>query len=122
MTPEEQLIQRYFEAFNNHDIEGVMACFHAHPSIVDPKGRQIAGRDEVRRSYETSFATFPDGFCELRTLTGNNGQAVAESFFHGTRQSEGKVVEALGAEVVDIADGKIKQIRDYHRSVPAKAA
>ena len=122
MTPEEQLIQHYFDAFNHHDIEGVMACFHDRPSIVDPKGRQIAGRDEVRRSYEASFASFPDGYCELRTLTGNNGQAVAESLFHGTRPQEGKVVEALGAEVVEIADGKIKQIRDYHRSVPAKAA
>jgi ketosteroid isomerase-like protein len=122
MTPEEQLIQRYFDAFNRHDIEGVMACFHDQPSIVDPKGRQIVGRDEVRRSYETSFATFPDGYCELRTLTGNNGRAVAESLFHGTRPPEGKMVEALGAEVVEIADGKIKQIRDYHRSVPTEAA
>ena len=122
MTPEEQLIQRYFDAFNRHDLEGVMACFHGQPSLVDSKGRQTVGRDEVRRSYETSFATFPDGFCELRILTGNNGQAVAESFFHGTRSQEGKVVEALGAEVVDIADGKIKQIRDYHRPAPAKAA
>ena len=25
MTPEEQLIQRYFDAFNRQDIEGVMA-------------------------------------------------------------------------------------------------
>jgi hypothetical protein len=24
--------------------------------------------------------------------------------------------------VLEIADGKIKEIRDYHRSVPAKAA
>ena len=122
MTPEEQLIQRYFDAFNRHDLEGVMACFHGQPSLVDSKGQQTVGRDEVRRSYETSFATFPDGFCELRTLTGNNGQAVAESFFHGTHSQEGKVVEALGTEVVDIADGKIKQIRDYHRPAPAKAA
>ncbi len=31
MTPEEQLIQQYFAAFNRHDIEGVMACFHDYP-------------------------------------------------------------------------------------------
>lgn len=28
MTPEEELIQRYFDAFDRHDIERVMACFH----------------------------------------------------------------------------------------------
>ena len=26
MTPEEQLIQRYFDAFNRHDIEGVISA------------------------------------------------------------------------------------------------
>ena len=33
MTPEEQLIQRYFDAFNRHDIEGVMACYDEEPVI-----------------------------------------------------------------------------------------
>ncbi len=122
MTPEEQLIQRYFEAFNRHDIEGVMACFHAHPVIVDTEGRRSEGREAVRRSYETSFALFPDGRCDLRSCTGNDGRGMAESLFHGTRPREGRVVEALGAEVMEIVDGKIKEIRDYHRPVPAKAA
>jgi steroid delta-isomerase-like uncharacterized protein len=122
MTPEEQLIQRYFDAFNRHDIEGVMACFHDNPAIVDAEGRRFAGREEVRRSYETSFALFPDGRCDLRSCTGNDGRGMAESLFHGTRPREGRVVEAIGAEVLDIVDGKIKEIRDYHRPVPAKAA
>src|SRR5437868_4755307 len=30
MTPEEELIQRYFDAFNRHDLDGVMACFDSH--------------------------------------------------------------------------------------------
>ena len=122
MTPEEQLIQRYFDAFNRHDIEGVMACFHDDPVIVDAEGRRLAGRGEVRRSYETSFALFPDGHCDLRSCTGNDGRGMAESLFHGTRPREGKVVEAVGVEVLEIVAGKIKEIRDYHRPVQAKAA
>ena len=84
MTPEETIIQQYFDAFNSHDIEGVIACFHDSARIIDSQARQIEGKDGVRRSYETSFALFPDGRCDLRTLTGHDGQAVAESFFHGT--------------------------------------
>ena len=122
MTPEETLIQQYFDAFNSHDIEGVMACFHDSGRIIHSQGRQIEGKDEVRRSHETSFALFPDGRCDLRTLTGHDGHPVAESFFHGTRPREGKVVEALGAEIADIVDGKIKELRDYHRPVTPKAA
>jgi len=122
MTPEEELIQRYFDAFNRHDIEAVMACFHATPVIVDATGTRFEGRDEVRRHYETGFALMPDCRCDLRTLTGNSGKAVAESFFFGTRPQSGKVVEAIGAEVIEIVDGRIKEIRDYHRPLGSNAA
>jgi len=85
MTLEEQLIQRYFDAFNRHDLEGVMACFHEEPVIIGATGKRCAGRAEVRRSYESEFAMFPDGHCDLRLCTGNRGRGVAESLFRGTR-------------------------------------
>jgi ketosteroid isomerase-like protein len=56
MTVEEELIQRYFDAFNSHDIEGVMACFHENPVVVDATGTRLEGREEVRQDYETGFA------------------------------------------------------------------
>ncbi len=122
MTPEEELIQRYFDAFNRHDLGDVMECFHSHPVIVDTSGKRFEGRAEVQRHYETGFALFPDGRCDLRMCTGNNGRGVAESLFRGTRPRFGKVVEALGAEVMEIVNGKIKEIRDYHQPSNAKAA
>jgi hypothetical protein len=99
-----------------------MACFHEQPAIVDVEGKRYDGRDEVRRHYETGFALMPDCRCDLRTMTGNSGRGVAESFFHGTRPRYGKVIEAIGAEVMEIVDGRIKEIRDYHRLLPVKAA
>jgi steroid delta-isomerase-like uncharacterized protein len=122
MTTEEQLIQRYFDAFNSHDIEAVMACFDADPVIVDATGTRFAGRAEVRRHYETGFALMPDCRCDLRTMAGNSGHGVAESLFHGTRPRNGRVVQAIGAEVIEMVDGKIKEIRDYHRPLDIKAA
>jgi ketosteroid isomerase-like protein len=113
MTKEEELIQRYFDAFNRHDLEEVMACFHEQPVIVDTEGRRFDGREEVRRHYETGFALLPDGRCDLRSMTGNNGRGMAESLFHGTRPRDGRVIKALGAEVSEYADGKIQEIRDY---------
>jgi len=59
---------------------------------------------------------------QLIQLSGNSGHGVAESLFRGTRPRYGKVIEAMGAEVMEIVDGKIKEIRDYHRPLPAKAA
>jgi ketosteroid isomerase-like protein len=118
MTPEEQLIQRYFDAFNRHDLEGVMACFHDEAVLVGPNGKRLVGVAEVRRSYETEFALFPDAHCELKVCTGNSGSGVAESYFTGTRHE--RRIEAIGAEVMEIVDGKIKEIRDYHQAVEAK--
>jgi ketosteroid isomerase-like protein len=120
MTHEEELIYRYFDAFNHQDIEGVMACFHTNPVIVNPAGKRIEGLAEVRRHYEGSFVNFPDGRCDMRTCTGNSGHGLAESVFTGTRAKEGTVVTGIGAEVMEIVDGKIKEIRDYHRSASEK--
>ncbi len=121
MNPEEELIQRYFDAFNRHDLEGVMACFHNDPVIVDASGVRFEGRAEVQRHYETGFASMPDCRCDLQMMTGNSGHGVAESIFHGTRPRFNRVIEAIGAEVIEFAGGKIKEIRDYHRPLPAKA-
>jgi len=122
MTFEEELIQRYFDAFNRHDLDAVMACFHSHPVIIDATGVRFDGRDEVQRYYETSFAAMPDCRCDLQTMAGNSGHGVAESIFRGTRPRFNKVIEAIGAEVIEFADGRIKEIRDYHRPLAAKAA
>jgi taurine dehydrogenase small subunit len=121
MTREEELIKRYFDAFNRHDIEGVMACYHDDPVLVAPDGKRCEGRTAVRKSYEREFAMFPDAHCDLRTCTGNTGKGLAESFFTGTREGRGRV-EAIGAEVLEIVDGKIKEIRDYHHAIQSKAA
>ena len=52
-------------------------------SLVSPNRSRLVGLAEVRRSYETEFALFPDAHCELRLCVGNSGRGVAESFFPG---------------------------------------
>src|ERR1700680_174225 len=61
MTPEEQLIQRYFDAFNRHDIEGVMACYHEEPVIIGANGKRcaVARRSGARTSPNSPC--FPTG-------------------------------------------------------------
>ena len=122
MTAEEQLVRRYFDAFNRHDIEGVMECFHASPRTIDAEGHTFEGRAEVRGYYESGFALLPDGQCDLKTCTGSHGHALAESVFHGTRSRDGRSIKAIGAEVIEVVEGRIKEIRDYHRPLMTAAA
>ena len=112
-TPEEQLIEQYFDAFNGHDVEGVVACFHEAIALVNPNGERVEGIDAARLRYEQEFATMPDAHCDLRLATGNDGRGVAESVFRATL-TDGTAICAVGAEVIEFADGRIKEIRDYH--------
>src|ERR1700730_5191787 len=121
MTAEDPLLRCYFDAFNRHDLEGVVACFHNEAVLVSANGKRRVGIEEVRRSYETAFALFHDAHCDLRLCTGNSGRGVAESYFTGTRSRETRI-EAIGAEVMEIVDGKFRETRDSHQAVPAKAA
>ena len=113
-TPEEQLIAQYFDAFNRHDLDGVLACFHETIALVSPNGDRVEGIDAARRRYEQEFATMPDAHCELRLATGNAGGGMAESVFRATL-ADGTAIRAVGAEVMEFADGRIKEIRDYHQ-------
>ena len=114
-TREEELIRRYFEAFNKHDLEGVIACLHPEPVVVDSEGRRHEGVDAVRQLYRFQFSLAADGRCDLRSLVGHDGRGMAESLFHGTLDRDGDGIKALGAEVFEFADERIKEIRDHHR-------
>jgi hypothetical protein len=114
-TREEDLIRRYFDAFNRHDLDAVIACFHSQPVVVDAEGRRHEGVDAVRRLYRFQFSLAADGRCDLRSCVGYDGRGMAESLYHGTLDRDGSAIKALGAEVFEFADERIKEIRDHHR-------
>ncbi len=69
MTADEQTILKALDdltaAFNNHDIDGIMACFAEDCSLdlprgPEPHGSRYTGRDAVRRGIMTRFETTPD--------------------------------------------------------------
>jgi ketosteroid isomerase-like protein len=86
------------------------------------EGGRHDGREAVRRRYEHELASFPDGRCEMRMVTGQAGGGMVESLFVGTHVRSGHSVAAIGAEVLEFADGKIKALRDYHRLTAPRAA
>ena len=43
MSKETALIERYFDAFNRHDLDAVVACFTADAVIAGSDGRRVEG-------------------------------------------------------------------------------
>ncbi len=112
---EHDLIRRYFDAFNRHDLDAVLACFHPAAMIIGSDGSRHDGLEAVRALYVEQFAVTPDGRCDLRSVAAADGCAEAESLFHGTRARDGRVVRAIGVERFEFVDGCIKEIRVSHR-------
>lgn len=112
---EEELIQRYFDAFNRHDLDGVMACFHEHPRFIDMQGVRHEGRAAIQRYYEDILAIAPDGRCTIRSILGQAGIGMVEALFSGTDRRTGRSIRAIGTEVIEFADGKVTGVRDYRR-------
>ena len=113
MSEEADVVRRYFDAFNNQDLDAVLASFTDDAEIVSASGIRIHG-NAIRERYVFMFETYPDGFCDLTMACGSDGSAAAESTFTGTPVGQSEPVEAKGAELLTIRDGKIRELRDYH--------
>jgi uncharacterized protein (TIGR02246 family) len=114
-SSEEQLIQRYFAAFNRHDLDAVLACFHPDAIIVGSDGSRYDGLDAVRSLYVEQFAITPDGRCDLRSVAAADGKGDAESLFQGTLARDGRSIRAVGLERFTFLDGRIKEMRVHHQ-------
>ena len=113
-SSEEELIQRYFAAFNGHDLEGVLACFHPDAVIVDCGGSRYDGLDAARSFYAKQLAITPDARCDLRSVIAADGTYDVQSGFEGTRARDGRVIRAIGFERLTFLDGRIKEIQMHH--------
>lgn len=114
MSNEADVVRAYFEAFNDHDLEAVVACFTDDAVIVSSDGQRTEGKEQISRSYAHSFKMFPDGHCELLRACGSDGTAAAESIFTSTRPGHQHQHRFTGAELLTITGGKISELRDYH--------
>ena len=62
MTRDEadDLIRRYHDALNSHDIDALMAFYADDAVVVSPMFTMVRGREAVRKSFENLFALAPD--------------------------------------------------------------
>jgi uncharacterized protein (TIGR02246 family) len=114
VSTESDAVRTYFKAFNDHDLEAVVACFAQDAVILGSDGQRTEGIGQISRSYAHTFEMYADGHCELLSACGSDGTAAAESIFTGTRSGHQRQERSTGAELLTITDGKITELRDYH--------
>jgi ketosteroid isomerase-like protein len=113
------LLDRFAEAWNTHDIEGLMACMAPECVFEASAGREVAGTrhsgpDAVRRAYQAVFDAYPDGrWNEPRHFVAGD-RAVSEWRFTGTMK-DGTKVEVNGCDVFTLKDGRIAIKNSYRK-------
>jgi ketosteroid isomerase-like protein len=121
----EDFLQSFADAFNAHDINGIMShmtddCVFEASSGPDVDGLKSVGQDEVKKAFEDVFATFPDARWSnpRHVISGDRG--FTEWTFTGTKK-DGTKVEVTGCDLFTFRDGKIAIKNSYRKNrVPTK--
>ena len=112
----EQLISRYNDAWNAHDLEAIAArhapdiVFHNHTA-----GEAKEGADAVREHIASIFANWPDLAFSTRRLYVRDDFAACEWTASGT-SPDGRRLEWDGVDLFPISDGLIARKDVYSSS------
>ncbi len=105
------------DAFNRHDVDGVMSFFaddavFETPKGPDPWGKRLVGRDEVREGVAARFAGIPDVHYgdDCHWLCGDRG--VSEWTLTGTTL-DGERLELRGCDLWTFRGGKVIRKDSY---------
>lgn len=122
----EQLLRRGMACWNARDFAGYLAQHSEQAEVVDvPAGRTLQGA-EANLAHAQAWATaFPDGQVEITRLLTDGDTAMLEFIGRGmqtgplvgetgTIPPTGRRVELHFCYSYDIADGKIRRVREYY--------
>jgi ketosteroid isomerase-like protein len=109
--PTEALLKALLDAFNRHDLDGIMEFFADDgvfymPRGAGPRGDRYVGKADVRAGLATRFAGIPDvHYGDDRHWAGADF-GVSEWTLTGTTTT-GKALNVRGVDLLEFADGKI---------------
>ena len=111
-----------FDAFNRHDIEGVMTHF-ADDCVFDTiggaeaYGTRIVGREGIAQAFTNVWTGIKDAqWSDHRHFVAGD-RGVSEWTFRGTN-ADGSRVDAEGVDLFTIRDGKIVEKRAFRKQRP----
>jgi ketosteroid isomerase-like protein len=109
-----RMVERLRDATNDHDPDGVAACFaldYRNETPAHPQ-RSFIGRDQVRRNQEKIFAFVPDLTAELLRSSVNGDEIWTEWEHRGTR-ADGSTHVMRGVVIFGVRDGLACWARFY---------
>lgn len=112
------IAQKWFEAFNEHDLEKLLRLYDADAKHYSPKLKLrepqtnglVQGKDQLRKWWKDAFDRLPTLHYNVNTLTADTERV----FMEYTRKVNNEE-DMFVAEILEInADGLISASRVYH--------
>ena len=116
-----RLLEQLADAFNDHDLDRIMAFFAEECSLDMPRGSapwgtRFVGKAEVRAGLQTRFETVPNvHYGDLRHFA-TETMGVSEWLLTGTLRS-GKAIAVRGCDHYEFRDGKVVRKDSYWKIV-----
>jgi len=112
------LVERFAEAFNRRDVDGLLSLFTEDATYRDLFYCPHSGEPALRRMFERMFREGRDYRWHMEAIVMDARRAAAEWTFGYTAtaavpRSEGRSVRMAGMSIFDLEDGKIRAYREY---------
>ncbi|MCF6130704.1 nuclear transport factor 2 family protein [Flavobacterium wongokense] len=109
------VVENFNEAFNRHDVDGVMRfmtedCLFENTSPM-PDGTRFEGAVAIRAFWEKFFASNPDAFFEAEDIFAAGDRCTVRWIYRKTK--EGKPWHIRGVDVFKVVDGKVSEKLAY---------
>jgi len=109
------VVERFNEAFNRHDVEGIMQCMTGDCVFENtrpvPDGTRLVGQAAVRRVWEEVFARSPQGRFDTEDLFAAGDRCVVRWTYHWVR--EGKAGHVRGVDLFRVRNGQVAEKLSY---------
>jgi steroid delta-isomerase-like uncharacterized protein len=114
-------LQAFLDAFNAHDVDGVMSfftedCVFDMPRGPAPGGRRPLGRQQVREGIQSRLDGIPDIHYGDDRHSDMRYRGVSEWTIRGTQRT-GEHIEVRGCDLFEFTDGKISRKDAYWKII-----
>jgi ketosteroid isomerase-like protein len=111
-----RVVLKFYEAFNQHDAEGMLALMSAEPSIETtsptPDGTHISGVKAIKKHWQDFFQGTPQAQIDIEEIFGLGMRCVAYWKLEWLN-TQGEVTYRRGVDIFMVKGGRISKLVSY---------
>jgi steroid delta-isomerase-like uncharacterized protein len=116
MRTAREVVEAFFDAFNQHDVDALVALYAEDAVNHQMPAAPLRGRGAIRKSFEDGFAAIPDMGCRVINVISDGEWGAAEWEGWGTHRAVGvapRPYQMNGCGFFRVQGGVIVQQRGY---------